>query len=85
MRGFKMQTAPGAPKSKIQFNGVGGLRTYVSLTAYAVTSVPIDLIETDLFGLGRGREKRYRARHEGKPQKTFPIGTRGHRQYSKLN
>jgi hypothetical protein len=26
-------TAPGAPKSKIQFNGVGGLRTYVSLTA----------------------------------------------------
>src|SRR5882672_1622636 len=23
----------GAPKSKIQFNGVGGLRTYVSLTA----------------------------------------------------
>src|SRR5258705_951676 len=31
MGGFKMQTAPGAPKSKIQFNGVGGLRTYVSL------------------------------------------------------
>jgi hypothetical protein len=25
-------TAPGAPKSKIQFNGVGGLLTYISFT-----------------------------------------------------
>jgi hypothetical protein len=25
-------TAPGAPKSEIQFNGVGGLLTYISFT-----------------------------------------------------
>jgi hypothetical protein len=43
-----------------------------------VSGLLVDLVETDLVGLRRGREKRDRTGNQRKAQKAFPIGTRGH-------
>jgi hypothetical protein len=41
----------------------------------AVTGIPVDLVEADLFGIGRGRIKRDRTGDEGKAKKAFPVGS----------
>src|SRR3954447_17684726 len=38
----------------------------------------VDLIEADFFGIGSGRVQSDRAGDEGKAQKAFPVGARGH-------
>src|SRR5437868_14474865 len=35
-------------------------------------------VDTDLFGIGRGRIQSDRAGNEGKAQEAFPVGARGH-------
>jgi hypothetical protein len=40
----------------------------------AVAGVPVDLVEADLFGIGRGRIKRDWAGDERKAQEAFPVG-----------
>jgi hypothetical protein len=44
----------------------------------AVAGVPVDLVEADLFGIGRGRIERDRAGDERKAQEAFPVGAGGH-------
>jgi hypothetical protein len=48
------------------------------LIADAMTRLPVDLIERDFFGFRRSRIKRDRACHQRQPQKTLPVGARGH-------
>jgi hypothetical protein len=43
-----------------------------------LTRLTIDLIEADLLGIGRRRIQSDRTGNEGKAQKAFPVGTRGH-------
>jgi hypothetical protein len=43
----------------------------------AVAGVPVDLVEADLFGIGRGRIERDRTGDERKAQEAFPVGAGG--------
>jgi hypothetical protein len=43
----------------------------------AVAGIPVDLVETDLLGLGRARKQGDRAGDERKAQKAFPFGAGG--------
>jgi hypothetical protein len=44
----------------------------------AVTRIPIDLVEADLFGIGSGRVERDGTGDERKAQEAFPVGAGGH-------
>ena len=44
----------------------------------AVAGLPVELIEGDLFGFGRGRIERDRTGDEGKAQEAFPVSAGGH-------
>src|SRR5205823_3988619 len=44
----------------------------------AVTGLPVELVERDLFGFRRGRIERYRTGDEGKTQKAFPVSAGSH-------
>ena len=50
----------------------------------AVAGVPVDLVEADLFGIGRGRIERDGTGDERKAQKAFPVGARCHRRGLRL-
>jgi hypothetical protein len=44
----------------------------------AVAGVPVDLVEADLLGLGRGRVQSDRTGDERKAEEAFPVGAGGH-------
>src|SRR5262249_49392835 len=48
----------------------------------AMAGVLVDLIEADFLGVGGSGIERHRTGHEREAEKTFPVGTRGHTQYS---
>src|SRR4051812_5932654 len=45
---------------------------------YSMPSFLVDLVEADFLGVRRGGKKSHGAGDEGKAQKPFPVGTRGH-------
>jgi hypothetical protein len=61
-----------------------GLRIDLDV-ADAVAGFSVDLMETDLFALGSGGEKRDRTRDERKTQKAFPVGTSGYYELRSAN